>query len=179
MWEKEVRFAKSARKHRIGKAHALFVLENHEPVTFLSSYGEDQKLLWIAQDDRGLELEIVAVKLAENILVIHVMPRNFRMEELMAESQYVLGKDIDLDKEVIRDSQGKRITSKRAERIVEEVIAQAVGRPSLTGPSKVSPEIKARVPEKLKRALQKEAKRQGQTTSAVIRQALEEYLDTA
>ena len=59
MWEKEVRFAKSARKHRIGKAHALFVLENHEPVTFLSSYGEDQKLLWIAQDDRGLELEIV------------------------------------------------------------------------------------------------------------------------
>jgi hypothetical protein len=76
--EKEVRFAKSARKHRIGKAHALFVLENHEPVTFLSSYGEDQKLLWIAQDDRGLELEIVAVKLAENILVIHVMPRNFR-----------------------------------------------------------------------------------------------------
>ena len=78
MWEKEVRFAKSARKHRIGKAHALFVLENHEPVTFLSSSGEDQKLLWIAQDDRGLELEIVAVKLAENILVIHVMPRNFR-----------------------------------------------------------------------------------------------------
>ena len=78
MWEKEVRFAKSARKHRIGKAHALFVLDNHEPVTFLSSYGEDQKLLLIAQDDRGLELEIVAVKLAENILVIHVMPRNFR-----------------------------------------------------------------------------------------------------
>lgn len=78
MWEKEVRFAKSARKHRIGKAHALFVLENHEPVTFLSSYGEDQKLLWIAQDDRGLELEIVAIKLVEHILVIHVMPRNFR-----------------------------------------------------------------------------------------------------
>ena len=55
----------------------------------------------------------------------------------MAESQYVLGKDIDLDKEVIRDSTGKRITSKRAQKIVEEVLAQAVGRPSLTGPSKV------------------------------------------
>ena len=97
----------------------------------------------------------------------------------MVKSKYVMGRDIDLDKEVIRDSQGKRITRKRAEKIVEEVLAQAVGRPSLTGPSKVSPEIKARVPEKLKRALQKEAKRQGQTTSAVIRQALEEYLDTA
>ena len=78
MQEKEVRFAKSARKHRIGRAHVLFVLENYEPVTFLSIYGEDQKLLWIGQDDRGLELEIVAVKLVEHILVIHVMPRNFR-----------------------------------------------------------------------------------------------------
>lgn len=97
----------------------------------------------------------------------------------MVKSQYVLGKDIDLDKEVIRDSQGKRITSKRAEEIVEQVIAQAVGRPSLSGPSKVSPEVKARVPEKLKKALEKEAKRQGQTPSAVIRQALEDYLNTA
>jgi hypothetical protein len=78
MFEKEVRFAKSARKHRIGKAHVLFVLENNEPVTFLSIYGEDQKLLWIGQDDRGLELEIVALKLAEYILVIHVMSRSFR-----------------------------------------------------------------------------------------------------
>ncbi len=97
----------------------------------------------------------------------------------MPKVKYVLGRDVDLDKEIIHDSQGRRITSKRAEKIVEEVIAQAVGRPSLTGPSKVSPEIKARVPEKLKKALQKEAKRQGQTTSAVIRKALEEYLDTA
>ena len=97
----------------------------------------------------------------------------------MANSKYVLGRDIDLDKEVVRDSRGNRITSKRAEKLVEEVIAQAVGRPSLTGPSKVSPEIKARVPEKLKLALEQEAKRQGQTPSALIRQALEEYLDIA
>ena len=97
----------------------------------------------------------------------------------MAKSQYVLGKDIDLDKEVIRDSQGKRITSKRAGEIVEEVIAQVVGRPSLSGPSKVSPEIKARVPAKLKLALEREAKRQGQTPSALIRIALQEYLDSA
>ena len=97
----------------------------------------------------------------------------------MVKSQYVLGKDIDLVKEVIRDSQGKRITSKRADEIVEEVIAQVVGRPSLSGPSKVSPEIKARVPAKLKLALEREAKRQGQTPSALIRIALQEYLDSA
>jgi hypothetical protein len=78
MRAKEVRFAKSARKHRIGKAHVLFVLENHEPVTFLPIDGEDQKFLWIGHDDRGLELEIVALKLLNYILVIHVVPRTFR-----------------------------------------------------------------------------------------------------
>jgi len=93
--------------------------------------------------------------------------------------KYVLGKDVDLEREVIRDASGRRITSKRAEKIAEEVIAQVVGRPSLTGPAKVSPEIKARVPEKLKLALEREAKRQGQTPSALIRQALEEFLDSA
>ena len=93
--------------------------------------------------------------------------------------KYVLGKDVDLERDVIRDASGRRITSKRAEKIAEEVIAQVVGRPSLTGPAKVSPEIKARVPEKLKLALEREAKRQGQTPSALIRQALEEFLDSA
>ena len=92
--------------------------------------------------------------------------------------KYVLGKDIDLDREVVRDARGRRISSKRAEKIAEEVIVQFVGRPSLTGPTKVSPEIKARVPEKLKIALEREAKRQGQTPSALIRQALEEFMDT-
>jgi hypothetical protein len=93
--------------------------------------------------------------------------------------KYVLGKDVDLEREVVRDGRGRRITNKRAEKISEEVIAQVVGRPSLTGPTKVSPEIKARVPEKLKLALENEAKRQGQTPSALIRQALEEFLDSA
>jgi len=93
--------------------------------------------------------------------------------------KYVLGKDVDLEREVVRDGRGRRITNKRAEKISEEVIAQVVGRPSLTGPTKVSPEIKARVPEKLKHALENEAKRQGQTPSALIRQALEEFLDSA
>ena len=78
MLEKEVRFAKSARKHRIGKAHALFVLESYEPTLVLVSDGQDQKLLWIGRDDRGLELEVIALELSDCILVIHVMPRIFR-----------------------------------------------------------------------------------------------------
>jgi hypothetical protein len=78
MEEKLVRFAKSARKHHIGKAHVLFVLERFEPLAELPSDGDDQKLLWIGLDYRGLELEVIAVKLSDCILVIHVMPVSLR-----------------------------------------------------------------------------------------------------
>ena len=44
---------------------------------------------------------------------------------------------------------------------------------------KQSPEIKARVPLKLKKSLQREAKRRGLTSSELVRQAIEEFLRSA
>lgn len=34
--------------------------------------------MWVGVDDRGLELEIVALNLDEMVLVIHVMPTTYR-----------------------------------------------------------------------------------------------------
>jgi hypothetical protein len=90
--------------------------------------------------------------------------------------KYVWGKDVDLGKTVILDKQGNRLTNARAEKIAQEIIKQATGRPSLTGPKKISPEVKARVPQKLKVRLEREAKRRGETASVLIREALESYL---
>ena len=90
--------------------------------------------------------------------------------------KYIWGKDVDLNKTVILDKQGNRLTNARAEKISQEIIKQATGRPSLTGPKKVSPEVKARVPQKLKVRLEREAKRRGETASVLIREALENYL---
>ena len=90
--------------------------------------------------------------------------------------KYIWGKDVDLNKTVILDKQGNRLTNTRAEKIAQEIIKQATGRPSLTGPKKVSPEVKARVPQKLKVRLEREAKRRGETASVLIREALESYL---
>ena len=90
--------------------------------------------------------------------------------------KYRVDKDVDLKKTVILDKSGKRLTDARAERIARETIERVVGRPSLTGIAKISPEIKARVPEKLKIKLEKEAKRRGETTSVLIREALENFL---
>lgn len=74
--EMEIRFAQSARKHRIGKAHAMYVMENNPFQTLVNDDKVQQ--IWIALDDRGLELEIVAVVLSNCLLVTHVMPTALR-----------------------------------------------------------------------------------------------------
>jgi len=87
-----------------------------------------------------------------------------------------VGPDVDLDREVIRLKSGKRLTTKLAEKMAKDAIRQVVGRPSLSTVSVESPQLKVRVPVKLKKALDKEAKRRGETTSAIVRQALERFL---
>ena len=75
---KNIRFTSDARKHKIGAAHARFVIENNNP---LRTPGRDEfeyRLFWKGIDDRGLELEIAGVEFDDEILIIHVMPTNFR-----------------------------------------------------------------------------------------------------
>ncbi|HEY8111835.1 MAG TPA: hypothetical protein VII16_03080 [Actinomycetes bacterium] len=76
-----VRFTRSSRKHRIGTAHALAVMATARPIRLpaAGALGDDQ-LVWIGPDDRGLELEIIALELADCLLVIHVMPTALRGE---------------------------------------------------------------------------------------------------
>lgn len=93
-------------------------------------------------------------------------------------AKITLGKDFDLEKEPIFDRKGKKITQARVDKWVEEIFGP-VGRPSLTAENVHSPQIRARVPEKLKKALDKEAKRRKTTNSEIIREALEKYLKTA
>ena len=73
-----VRFSQSARRHRIGKAHALHVINSIEPEVIRADDTTEDRLLWIGPDDRGLDLEIVAIVEPDYLLVIHVMPHHFR-----------------------------------------------------------------------------------------------------
>lgn len=76
----KIQFAQSARKHRIGKAHTLWVMHHFEFTRDLApdGSGKDDRLIWVGKDDRGLELEVIAIELDKMLLVIHVMPRSFR-----------------------------------------------------------------------------------------------------
>jgi hypothetical protein len=73
----EIRFAQSARKHRIGKARAMFVMENN-PFQTLARDDDKVQQIWVALDDRDLELEVIAVVLVNCLLVTHVMPTALR-----------------------------------------------------------------------------------------------------
>lgn len=75
---KKIRFTSDARKHKIGAAHARFVIENNHAVRTPGQNEFEYRLFWVGVDDRGLELEIAGVEFEDEILIIHVMPRAFR-----------------------------------------------------------------------------------------------------
>jgi predicted HicB family RNase H-like nuclease len=92
-------------------------------------------------------------------------------------AKYVVGRDVDLDKEVIRDTKGTRITERRAKRIAEEVLERAGrGRPSLGGGRARSPQVSFRAPAELRAKAEERAAREGKTVSQLAREALERLL---
>ncbi len=58
----------------------MHVISTTEPILVPADGDRDAQFYWIGPDDRGLELEIVALDLADAIVVIHVMPTALRKE---------------------------------------------------------------------------------------------------
>ena len=79
----EIRFTQSARRHRIGRGSARHVLATTDPMPVSTSSGADA-WLYIGPDERGRELEIIALDVQPAdagqpyLLVIHVMPTQLR-----------------------------------------------------------------------------------------------------
>jgi len=72
-----VRVTRSARKHKIGVAHIRAAILNAGEAVL----DDDGALSWVGLDDRGIELEIVAVPDDRHIgdwAGIHAMPTEFR-----------------------------------------------------------------------------------------------------
>ena len=79
----DIRFSQSARRHRIGRASARHVLATTDPTPVSTSSGANA-WLYIGPDERGRELEIIALEVQPAdaaqpyLLVIHVMPTQLR-----------------------------------------------------------------------------------------------------
>jgi predicted HicB family RNase H-like nuclease len=91
--------------------------------------------------------------------------------------KFTLGRDVDLDKEVVRDKKGRRITEDRAVELAEEALLKvARGRPSLAGGPTHSPQVSFRAPAELRARAEERAEREGKTVSQLAREALERLL---
>lgn len=86
-----------------------------------------------------------------------------------------IGPDVDLGREDVRLRSGKRLTSKVAEEIVEEV-RRGAGRPSLSGEAARSPQIAFRVPAEVRERAERVAAAEGKSVSQLAREALEKRL---
>jgi len=99
---------------------------------------------------------------------------------MSSKRRYVItGPDIDLETEVIVDSDGRRIDSAYVDEVVSEAheyLDRRAGRPSLTGKAEHSPQITFRVTPELKAQAEQTAREQGTTVSQLARKAFERYL---
>jgi hypothetical protein len=74
-----IRFTQAARRHRIGGASVLWVMASTTP-TAITTNGGGVAWRWIGPDERGRELDVIAVEVqgakdaTPILLVIHVMP---------------------------------------------------------------------------------------------------------
>lgn len=87
------------------------------------------------------------------------------------------GPDVDLEREDIRDSRGRRITDEYVQRAIEGTHRQlGRGRPSLTGEPARSPQVTFRLAPELRQKAEEFAAREGKRVSDVAREALEDYV---
>jgi hypothetical protein len=56
----------------------LHVIDTIEPTRIPATDIADARLVWVGPDDRGVELEIVALDLGAEWLVMHVIPTALR-----------------------------------------------------------------------------------------------------
>ena len=56
----------------------MHVIDTTEQTEVPATEIADARLVWVGPDDRGIELEIVALDLPDEWLVIHVMPTALR-----------------------------------------------------------------------------------------------------
>lgn len=75
---KPIRFTRGSRKHRIGRKSAYHVIAMTAATITIDEETGDTTLSWIGADERGQELEIIALDRPDCFLVIHVMPTHYR-----------------------------------------------------------------------------------------------------
>lgn len=96
----------------------------------------------------------------------------------MSDTFRVLDSDVDLERDDVRDSRGRRIDADYVERAVDDVHTRRGRRPlgDDTPATGHSPRVSFRVPEQTRRRAEERARTEGRSVSEIAREALERYL---
>ena len=78
MASRPIRFTRGSRKHRIGRASARHVIDTATPTVETDDITEAVITTWVGNDERGRELEVVAIERPDCQLVVHVMATHYR-----------------------------------------------------------------------------------------------------
>jgi hypothetical protein len=74
----KVKVTKSAKKHRIGTTHIIYIIENYPSRLVFSERNNRYELHWIGRDIRGREIEVFAIEHTFYLEVFHAMPYWYR-----------------------------------------------------------------------------------------------------
>jgi hypothetical protein len=74
----EIRIVSGARKHGLSRRRIEQALARHWEAETVVSGSTDPKIRFVGVDERGVEIEVVAVVLPGILLIIHAMPTRFR-----------------------------------------------------------------------------------------------------
>lgn len=74
----EVRIVSGARKHGLSRRRIEQALDRHGIADTILGAASDPKIRFVGADERGVEIEVVAVVLPKLLLIIHAMPTRFR-----------------------------------------------------------------------------------------------------
>ena len=134
----------------------------------------DARLAGVGLDDRGIELEIVALDLEDAVVVLQVMPQACGGEAMSDPDTFRLGADI-ADDEDLRDSQGRQVDDAYVQQAVSEALTRVRGRgrPSLSE-SGESPLLRVRISRDLDQAVRRAAENAGASRSEWVRKVLDE-----
>lgn len=88
-----LRWARSATKHRIARERSRYVIEHaglrfEQPPPAGAPFGAELRLVYLGDDPEGVPLEVMAVELEnQGLLVIHAMPLRDRYREQYEEAK--------------------------------------------------------------------------------------------
>jgi len=127
---KEVKLTSKFSRRVIRFFNSLIHYSKHELGSEITVMSEHEKPVWIKRD--GVDVAVVIspelfeelVSAQEELEDIAAVDEALKDEITISGVKYIVGRDIDLDVEVVLDKQGNRLTNERAQEISLEILRE-------------------------------------------------------